>query len=507
MGRLIALLLVIAITLSACAPREAGPSLSSFPEAPAPSSDSPGPESTALGETPAFSDPEEAAKVLTGTILEHALLPGAGEGWQGEAETLDLLTFSIQAALVQEHPYREWFPVEEQEDFPLYCYPGRALDQMIWEIFGIRDWEPEQPAPLEWNEEKDRYQSILQYGLRWPAFRADGEMTTAWGDDSTLTVSVPLSRAANVNGDPGFLPLGKSVFTYRQMKEEGRTFLRLTSLEVEKAQTLRYNTVPGITIPRGPVEKIVYQDQYVGNEISVSEPDTIAAVLDLLEEIVVYELPDEPVEVTRPFGFTCYRFYAAPEDEVPSFTVYLNPFCVEAGGKRSGCYLIDETHSTPASSYAVSKQMYTEMNAAILKYPQEGKTLVQFPFRGGDGTLRTVSFFFPEDWTVDGATLTGPDGEQVTITAYYTNSPPWSTPEDPRWIAGRTYWEEAQDNGWHYFFTEGGCGYQITFSPGKTDDPGRQSFEDMLWDLVYIQNRGPDQMAGAVAAEQPICEP
>lgn len=450
-------------------------------------------------------DPEEGAKVLTGAILKDALLAGAADGWHGEEELLDPLTFFIHAALTQGHPYREWFPVEGDG---LYCYPKEAVQRMIWEVFGVRDWTPENPGPLKWNEEKNRWQSTLECGLRWPSFEARGEMTATWRDEDTLTVSVSLWGEGDVGGNPGFLPLGDAVFTYRRMEEDGRTFLRFTAMKVEKYQTFRYDTLPGVTVPAGPVGKIRFQDGYVGTEMAIDEPDTIAAILDLLAQIKVYDVPDEPDENTRPFGFTSYRFFAAPEDEDPAFTVYLNPFCVEAGGTRSGCYLVDENSYSPVNSFSLTRQMYAEMNGVILKRPHEGKKLFQFPFQDADGSRRTVSFHLPEDWRADGSAAAGSKGERLTIAAYRPGSPQWVSPEEGDSVyTGISHHVVPREDGWQSTFYEKGHYYRLVYSRGGGASLTREEFEKMLWDLVYfIQERGPDRTAQVVLEGQEVIQ-
>lgn len=456
---------------------------------------------------PPAADPDEAAKVLTGAILKDALLVGAADGWHGEEDLLDPFTFFIDAALTQGHPYREWFPVEEGS---LYCYPKEAVRQMVWEVFGVRDWEPEGNfSPLEWNERAQRWQSTLECGLRWASFQADvEEMTAAWADEDTLTVSFPLWVEGEVYGEPGFLPLGDAVFTYRRMEEDGRTFLRFTAMEVEKYKTFRYDTVPGVTVPEGPVGKIRYRSDSVGSDIAIEEPDTIAAILNLLAQIKVYDAPDEPDEQTRPFGFTSYQFFAAPEDEDPAFTVYLNPFCVEAGGERSGCYLVDENSYSAVNSFSLSRQMYAEINTVDLKRPHEGKRLFQFPFRDADGSRRTISFHLPENWRADGSAAAGPNGERLTIAAYRPGSSQWVSPgEGDSEYTGISYHVVSLEDGWQATFAEKGHFYRLVYSQGGGASLDREGFRDLLRDLVYfIQERGPDQMAQVVLEEQAVIQ-
>ncbi len=458
-------------------------------------------------EAPDVTGPEEAAKVLTGTILKDALLVGAADGWHGEEEQLDLLTFFICAAITQGHPYREWFPFEEEGY--LYCFPKEAVQRMVWEVFGIQDWTPEDFTPLEWNERAQRWQSSLGFGTRWASFQADREeMTAAWADENTLTVSVPLWVEENVGGEPGFLPLGDAVFTYRRMEEDGRTFLRFTAMEVEKYKTFRYDTLPGVTIPQGPVGKVRYKDGYVGNEIVVVEPDTIVSILDLLAKIKVYDLPDEPDENTRPFGFTSFQFFAGPEDEDPTFIVYLNPFCVETGGKRSGCYQVDESSPSTTNSSVLSNQMYAEMEAVGLKWPREGKKLFQFPFQDADGSRRTVSFHLPDTWQASGNAAAGPNGERLTIAAYRPGSSQWVSPgEGASLHTGIQYHIVSREEGWQATFYEKGHYYRLVYSQGGGEPLTQEAFEKLLWDLVYfIQERGPDQMALVVLEEQAVIQ-
>ena len=499
--RFLALALCLAFALGGCAPAQPPTEPSSVLLGTS-REDKPAPDASS-----GFDDPEEGAKVLTGAILKDALLVGAADGWHGEEDLLDLRTFTIGAAITEGHPYREWFPFEEENY--LYCYPREAVRQMVWEVFGIRDWTPEDFAPLEWNREKDRWQSSLGFGGRWPAFQADQEeMTAAWADEDTLTVSFPLWVEGEVYGEPGFLPLGDAVFTYRRMEEDGRTFLRFTAMEVEKYQTFRYDTVPGVTVPEGPVGKVRYEDGYVGTEMTIDEPDTIAAILDLLAQIKVYDAPDEPDEQTRPFGFTSYQFFAAPEDEDPAFTVYLNPFCVEAGGKRSGCYLVDENSYSAVNSFSLSRQMYAEINTVDLKRPHEGKRLFQFPFRDADGSRRTISFHLPENWRADGSAAAGPNGERLTIAAYRPGSSQWVSPEEgDSEYTGISYHVVSLEDGWQATFAEKGHFYRLVYSQGGGASLDREGFRDLLRDLVYfIQERGPDQMADVVLEEQAVIQ-
>lgn len=352
--RFLALALCLALALAGCAPAQP-PTEPSSVLLGVSQEDKTAPEDTSPPEAPSgFDDLEEAAKVLTGTILKDALLVGAAEGWHGEEELLDLLTFTIQAALTQGHPYQEWFPCEEESG--LYCYPKDAVQRMAWEIFGLQDWEPEHLGPLQWNKAEDRWESTLECGLRWPSFQAEGEMTAAWKDGDTLTVSLSLSKAGTVHGDPGFLPLGDATFTYHRMEEDGHTFLRFTAMEVEKYKTFRYNTIPGVTIPEGPVGKVLCSDRYVGKARTTTDPDAIATVLDLLGQITVYDLPAEPFE--GPYGMKFIQFFTSPEDETPAFTVAFDPFCVEVNETRSNFYTIDDSNDSPEGNASLIDQIY-----------------------------------------------------------------------------------------------------------------------------------------------------
>lgn len=517
MKRLLALLLMFALLLSACGPAEKS-SAASLPEAPPPETSSGEPE-PGLPALPAPS--EDTAKALTRAVLERALYPGAADGWQGEAGLVDLHTFCIWAGVEQWHPYREWFPLEEETG--LHCYPEEALRRMVWEIFGFEELPWKGDEFLEWNEGEERWESTLEFGTRWPSFEAEGEMTAVWQDDATLTVSTGISQAGSVNGEPGFLPLGDALFTYRRMSGEGREFLRLEKMEIEKypEETVayseyRYNTVPGVTIPDTPIGKLVRYDGYVGSEYTITSPSAIQSVLELWGKVRVLEAPVEPPTPERPFGMTYTRFFAGEEDETPVFTLYENPFCVEVGEERSGFYLLDD--SDPEEERGILHHIFCELDGTILKssWPMaDDMLLFQIPFRGRDGERRTLNFFFPSDWAGRGDAIVGPGEKTVSFAAYYPDSPAWEEisgafiDRETQWVLPRSCWITEETDGAfatrRYFFYEKGIYYQLAFSQNTEKYPlAVEQLDEMLRYLVYIQHRGPDEMADVVLEEQEI---
>lgn len=518
MKRFLALLLIFALLLSACGQREEPPASSPAEPPPSASSGEPGAQ---LPTQPAPT--EETAKALTDAILQFALYPRAEKGWQGEADLLDLSTFAIQAAVRPQHPYHGWFPMEEETG--LYCFPREALERMAWEVFGLElPWK--EGEFLDWNGEQDRWQSTLEFGTRWPAFQAQGEMTAAWQDEDALTVAVSISEAGTVDGGPGFLPLGDAVFTYRRMNSEGREFLRLERVKIEEYPRepenypeYRYDTVPGVEIPEVPIGMLFSYDGYTGYQYTIDEPSAIRAILDLWGKIRILDAPVDPPTPERPFGMTYTQFFASPEDETPVFTLYRDPFCVEVGDRRSAYYRLDD--SSPEEELGYLRQIYGELDGAVLKrgapFGESGKLLYQIPFRGDDDTRRTINFFLPSDWTAQGDAVAGPGEKKLSFAAYRPDSEAWkevSAPfdgQEPSWIATRNYWvtreEAAPMTTRQYFFCEKGVCYRLTFTQSLERYPlEAEQLDRMLWDMVYIQHRGPDEMADVVLDEQRILE-
>lgn len=175
-------------------------------------------------------DFKNRARMLAEIICDFGLKDN-DENFYFDSENADFRNFIIMLAAYG-YPDENFFPKDENG---LYHFPEEAIERIIYETFGIEEYE------LPWSDEKGAQNANFNYDGEKKEFTNGLEFGTGGGpsvknasvsaDGDKITVDFILSDNVGFIGEPGWNEYGDYRMTFIVMEDENGKFLRFESFE------------------------------------------------------------------------------------------------------------------------------------------------------------------------------------------------------------------------------------------------------------------------------------
>lgn len=212
----------VAVLFSACSERDIE------------KSDSVNMESSVSEEISSISDEEYAELLKQANIITQQLITYSfnGEAVNGldKPSKLAINSFILTVPVAKEdgYMYRDFVMEDKSDEYSVYKYPQKNVQQIAYEVFGVDNWVLEGGNTV-YCEEQRYYESALEFGIG--GFLSCQDVLSTLSDNkSTIETTFLLTDYIGLKGEPGWNEYGCYTAEYQIISENNRNFLRFVQL-------------------------------------------------------------------------------------------------------------------------------------------------------------------------------------------------------------------------------------------------------------------------------------